>query len=33
MNVEHETFTPLVFPLTGGEGPETSTFHQHITQK
>ena len=21
MDVEHGTFTPLVFPLTGGEGP------------
>ena len=33
MNVEHRTFTPLVFPLTGGEGPETSMFHKHIAQK
>ena len=33
MNVEHGTFTPLVFSLTVGEGPETSTFHKHITQK
>ena len=33
MNVEHETFTPLVFSLTGSEGPETSTLHQHIAQK
>ena len=31
--MEHETFTPLVFSLTGEEGPETSTFHQHIAQK
>ena len=23
MNMEHETFTPLVFSLTGGKGPET----------
>ena len=33
MNVEHGTFTPLVFSLTGGEGPWTSMFHKHITQK
>ena len=33
MNVEHGTFTPLVFSLAGGEGPETSTFHKHIAQK
>ena len=33
MNVEHGIFTALVFSLTGGEGPETSTFRQHIAQK
>ena len=33
MNVEHGTFTPLVFSLTGGEGPETSMFHKDIAQK
>ena len=33
MNMEHETFTPLVFSLTGGKGPETFTFHQHTAQK
>ena len=33
MNAEHGTFTPLVFSLTGGEGPETSMFHKHIAQK
>ena len=33
MNVEHGTFTPLVFPLTGGKGPETSMFNTHNTQK
>ena len=32
MNVEHGTFTPLVFSLTGGEGPETSMFDTHIAQ-
>ena len=33
MNVEHGTFTALVFSLTGGEGPEGSIFHKHIAQK
>ena len=33
MNVEHGNFTPLVFSLTGGEGPETSMFPKHIFQK
>ena len=33
MNVEHGTFTSLVFPLTGGEGPEASMFHKYIAQK
>ena len=33
MNVEHEAFTPLVFSLTGGEGPEAPMFHKHIAQK
>ena len=33
MNVENRTFTPLVFSLTGGKGPETSIFHKHIAQK
>ena len=33
MNVEHGTYTPLVFSLTSGEGPETSLFHEHIVQK
>ena len=27
------TFTPLSFSLTGGEGPETSMLHKHISQK
>ena len=30
MNVEHEKFTPLVFSLRGGEGPEASMFHKNI---
>ena len=33
MNVEHGTFTPLVFSVTGGEGPETSMFHKHLASK
>ena len=32
MNVEHGTFTPLVFSLTGGEGPKTSMLNTHIAQ-
>ena len=33
MNVKHETFTPLVFSLTGSEGQEVPMFHKHIAQK
>ena len=33
INVEHETFTPLVFSLTGGKIPEPSMFHKHIARK
>ena len=33
MNVENRTFTPLVFSLTGGKGPETFILHKHIAQK
>ena len=33
MNMEHGTFTPLFFSLTGFEDPETSMFHKHIAQK
>ena len=33
MNMEHGTFTPLVFSLTGGEGPEVFIFHKNIAQK
>ena len=32
MNVEQETFTPLVFSLRGGEGPEEFMFHKNIAQ-
>ena len=33
MNVEHGSFTPLVFSLTGGEGPKAFMFHKNIAQK
>ena len=33
MNVEHRTFTRLVFSVAGGEGTETSTFHRHLASK
>ena len=33
MNVEHGTFTPLVFSVTVGECTETSTFHRHLASK
>ena len=33
MNVEHGTFTPLVFSVTAGEGAETSTIHRHLASK
>ena len=32
-NVEHGSFTPLVYSLTSGKGPETSIFHKNIAQK
>ena len=30
--MQHETFTPLFFSLTEGEGAEASMFHKHIAQ-
>ena len=33
MNVEHGTFTPLVFSVTGGAGPEAHVLHKHIADK
>ena len=30
MNIEHGTFTPLVFSVTGGVGPECLRFHKHV---
>ena len=29
MNVEHGTFTPLIFSINGGEGSECLAFHKH----
>ena len=31
--MEHGTFIPLVFSLTGGECHENSMFHKHFAQK
>lgn len=33
MNVEHGTFTPLVFSLNGGVGPEAAAFHKHVADR
>ena len=33
MNIEHGTFTPLVFSVTGVMGKECSMFHKHIADK
>ena len=33
MNVEHGTFTPLIFSINGGTGPEAHKFHKHIANK
>ena len=33
MNVEHGTFTPLVFSLRGGEGPEAFMFHKNMYKR
>ena len=30
MNVEHGTFTPLVYSINGGIGPECSAYHKHL---
>ena len=32
MNIEHGTFTPLIFSLNGGMGPECAKYHQHLAQ-
>ena len=33
MNIEHDTFTPLVFSVNGGIGPEYSVFHKNLADK
>ena len=33
MNIEHGTFTPLVFSVNEGNGPECSVFHKHLADK
>ena len=33
MHVEHSTFIPSIFSLTGGEGPEMPMFHKNIARK
>ena len=33
MNIEHGTFTPLVFSVNGGIGPECLVFHKHLADK
>ena len=33
MNVEHGTFTPLIFSTHGGVGPEAQQFHKHLADK
>ena len=33
MHVVHGTFTPLIFPVTGGAGPQAQLFHKHLALK
>ena len=33
MNVEHGSFTPLVYSVNGGAGPECFKFHQHVAEQ
>ena len=33
MNIEHGTFTPLVFSVSGVVGKEWSMFHKHMVEK
>ena len=33
MDIEHGTFTPLVFSVSGGMGKECSMFHKHVAEK
>ena len=32
-NIEHSTFTPLVFSVSGGMGKECSMFHKHAAER
>ena len=33
MQVEHGTFTPLIYSVNGGIGPECEQFHKHLAEK
>jgi len=33
INIEHGTFTPLVFSITGGMGPECTMYHKHLAER
>ena len=33
MNIEHGTFTPLIFTVNGSAGPEAEVFHKHIADR
>ena len=33
MNIEHGTFTPLVYTVNGGAGPEAERLHKHLADK
>ena len=33
MNIEHGTFTPLFFSVSGGMGKECSMFHKHVAER
>ena len=33
MNIEHGTFTPLSFSVSGGMGKECSMFHKHVAER
>ena len=33
MNIEHGTFTPLVYGINGGMGKECDIFHKHVADK
>ena len=33
INIEHGTFTPLIFSITGGMGPEAELYHKALANK